>query len=33
MTRTDDRSTRHAAKDSTGLFHVRGAREHNLKNV
>ena len=33
MTRTDDPYSRQAAKDSTGLVHVRGAREHNLKNV
>src|SRR6202040_2645729 len=33
MTGTDNRSPRHAAKDSTGQVHVRGAREHNLKNV
>ena len=34
MARTDDPYSRQAAaKDSTGLVHVRGAREHNLKNV
>src|SRR3954470_17717222 len=33
MTGADNRSPRHTAKDSTGLVHVRGAREHNLKNV
>ncbi len=34
MTRIDQHSSRQAAaKDSTGLVHVRGAREHNLKNV
>src|SRR3954467_9215343 len=33
MTGTDNRSPRHAAKDSTGLVHVRGAREHNLRNI
>ncbi|HEV7364647.1 MAG TPA: excinuclease ABC subunit UvrA [Gemmatimonadales bacterium] len=33
MTGTDNRSARHTAKDATGLVHVRGAREHNLKNV
>src|ERR1700712_1893717 len=26
-------SRRAAAKDSTGMVHVRGAREHNLKNI
>ena len=32
--RTDRPNSRiAAAKDSTGLVHVRGAREHNLKNV
>jgi excinuclease ABC subunit A len=34
MTPTDNPYSRKAAaKDSTGFVHVRGAREHNLKNV
>jgi excinuclease ABC subunit A len=34
MANSDNRySRRAAAKDSTGMVHVRGAREHNLKNV
>ena len=34
MTQATNRYSRKAAdKDSTGMVHVRGAREHNLKNV
>jgi excinuclease ABC subunit A len=34
MAKSDNRYSRKAAaKDSTGMVHVRGAREHNLKNV
>ncbi len=34
MPQTDNRDSRKAAdKDSTGFVHVRGAREHNLKDV
>lgn len=34
MSHTDNRFSRKAAdKDSTGMVHVRGAREHNLKNI
>jgi excinuclease ABC subunit A len=34
MTHVDNRYSRHAAiKDATGMVHVRGAREHNLKDV
>ena len=34
MAQTDNPYSRTAAdKDSTGFVHVRGAREHNLKNV
>jgi excinuclease ABC subunit A len=34
MTNTDNRYSRKAAdKDSSGMVHVRGAREHNLKNI
>jgi excinuclease ABC subunit A len=34
MTKSINRYSRKAAdKDSTGMVHVRGAREHNLKNV
>ncbi|MEO8090629.1 MAG: excinuclease ABC subunit A, partial [Gemmatimonadales bacterium] len=33
MPRIDRPSSRQSVKDSTGLVHVRGAREHNLKNV
>jgi excinuclease ABC subunit A len=34
MTKTTNRYSRKAAdKDSTGMVHVRGAREHNLKNI
>jgi excinuclease ABC subunit A len=34
MSNTDNRYSRKAAhKDATGMVHVRGAREHNLKNI
>jgi excinuclease ABC subunit A len=34
MTKTSNRySSKAADKDSTGMVHVRGAREHNLKNI
>src|ERR1700728_3161120 len=34
MTHADNPYSRHApAKDATGMVHVRGAREHNLKDV
>jgi excinuclease ABC subunit A len=34
MAKSINRYSRKAAdKDSTGMVHVRGAREHNLKNV
>jgi excinuclease ABC subunit A len=34
MAKTSNRYSRKAAeKDSTGMVHVRGAREHNLKNI
>ena len=34
MSQHDNRYSRKAAhKDSSGMVHVRGAREHNLKNI
>src|SRR5471032_770870 len=34
MSNADNRYSRKAAhKDATGMVHVRGAREHNLKNI
>jgi excinuclease ABC subunit A len=34
MSNADTRYSRKAAdKDSTGMVHVRGAREHNLNNI